>query len=70
MCGSSELSTPHREPRLPKALLIASILLALVVLGIVLAVVVASVIADGAVPLDKMLTAAIMAITLFMLTTR
>jgi hypothetical protein len=45
-------------------------LLALVVLGVVLVVVVASVVADGAIPLDKMLSAAIMAATLFGLVTR
>lgn len=70
MCGSSDLSTPHREPRLPRIWVIASMLLALVVLGVVLVVVVASVVADGAIPLDKMLSAAIMAATLFGLVTR
>ena len=70
MCGSSELSTPHREPRFPKALLIASTLLALLVTGLALMFVVASLIAYGAIPLDKMLTAAIMAAALFGLMTR
>ena len=70
MCGSSELSTPHREPRFPKVWVIAAILLALLVPGLALVVVVTSLIAHGAIPLAKMFTAAMMAATLFMPTIR
>lgn len=70
ICGSSDLSTPHKRPRLTKLWLIALILLALLVSGLALVFVIASVMARGAIPLDRVITAVIMTAALFVLTTR
>src|SRR5712692_8550881 len=70
VCGSSDLSTPHRRPRLPKVLKVALVLLTVLVPALALTSVIAFQIAQGAPPLTKLLTAVMMAAALFMLATR